>query len=48
MAEGTMDGGLKGGRYDRLLSLTAVITGAIGVLGIVFACLDWSHTTTNA
>jgi hypothetical protein len=44
MAEGAKDDGLKDGRFDRLLSLTAVITGAAGVLSIVFACFDWSHT----
>lgn len=45
MTEGATDGGLKGGRYDRLLSLAALITGAAGVIGVVFACLDWSHAS---
>lgn len=45
MAEGVTGDGLKDGRYDRLLSLTVLITGAVGVIGIVFACLDWSHSS---
>ena len=45
MAEGVKVDGLNDGRYDRLLSLTAMITGAVAVIGIVFACLDWSHTS---
>jgi hypothetical protein len=45
MTEGATDGGLKGGRYDRLLSMAALITGAAGVIGVIFACLDWSHAS---
>ncbi len=38
---------LKGGKYDRPLSLLALITGAAGVLGIIFACLDWNRANLS-
>jgi hypothetical protein len=43
MAGGLLDEALKSRRYDRQSSLAAFITGAAGVLCIVFARADWSH-----